>query len=71
MRLRFGNLAADGPVAFLTSHGYRLNEDRTWEGKPGVYFTYQMEEDEFQCLSFLVLKWDYGEMLNTPSKGAD
>lgn len=68
MIARFGSIGLEGPVAFLESRGFVLNEDYSWkyperqgpEGRSDVlYKGLSIEEDEAECLNFLLDEWDF------------
>jgi hypothetical protein len=58
MKKWFGDdIAEDGPMSLLESHGYVLTIDWSWElPTPGHYIS----DIEMECLHFLIDEWDFG-----------
>lgn len=57
---RFGSLDDNKPIAYLSDRGYKLLPGFIWQPKVGVTTYADMEQDEYDCLLFLVHEWDFG-----------
>lgn len=59
----FGDPISDqGPIKFLENAGY-VEKRFCWLPKPGVKDIEDMTLDEYDCMMFLALEYDYGDLL--------